>query len=175
MTVRRAASLAFLLLLAFCVRPELPRYRAERRLRAATDAFRAVMANPSAPDALAALDSIADSAREAGRALPHDPRPFVLGGSARLVARRPDAALELYRRALATGERAEIDLNLGRTLAWKNDSAAASAALLRALWVSPVLASSLPPATAKEVLERVAILERRLRAGRMKAPPPAPE
>ena len=65
-------------------------------------------------------------------------------------------ALDFYRDALATGERAEIDLNLGRAHALAGERPEAQAALLRALWISPALASALPAALSKRMLEDVA-------------------
>ena len=107
--------------------------------------------------------------------LPYDPRPLILAGSSRLLARRPQEALDYYRRAFATGERAEIDLNVGRAYGMTGDEEKASAAVLRALWISPTLAASLPKGAAAELTKRIRALEADLYAGRLPAPPPAPD
>lgn len=156
--------------------PEIPRYRGERELRKGTDALRRTMAtSKTVAEARPALDRVAALARSAASALPGDPRPRLLAGSARLVAGRGPEALDFYRDALATGERAEIDLNVGRAHAVAGDRPEAQTALLRALWVSPALAASLPEPISRRLLEEVSRLEDELRAGLLTAPPPMPD
>ena len=108
-------------------------------------------------------------------ALPADPRPWIIGGSAYLVTRQPERALQNYREALRTGERAEIDLNLGRAYAMGGRPDDSRAALLRAGWVSPEILASLPEGAREPLVARVAELSRELAQGRLTAPPPLPE
>jgi hypothetical protein len=84
-------------------------------------------------------------------------------------------ALDFYRDALATGERAEIDLNLGRAHAIAGERPEAQATILRALWISPALASALPKALSARLLEDVAKRENDLKAGLLQEPPPLPD
>ena len=56
----------------------------------------------------------------------------MIAGSAFLVTGQPERALETYREAFATGERAEIDLNLGRAYACSPAAATARDAALAA-------------------------------------------
>jgi tetratricopeptide (TPR) repeat protein len=171
--VLRLAAAAALLALVW---PEIPRYRAERTLRRAEDALRSAFAeNATVETARPGFDRAASLAQEAIAALPGDPRPRMLAGSARLVAGRPLEALDFYRDALATGERAEIDLNTGRAHALAGERPEAQTALLRALWISPALASAIPDPFGKRLLEEIARLENELRAGLLRAAPPMPE
>jgi tetratricopeptide (TPR) repeat protein len=170
----RGALLAAFLVAA--LRPELPRYRAERELRAATDAIRYVVTHPrDFPDPAAALDRIALVAAAAEAPLPGDPRPVVLEGSARLIQGEAQRALEIYRRALSLGERAETDLNLARAYERLGREPEARAAFLRAAWVSPVLLRAMLPDVAATAATEMARLERELKAGKLSAPPPLPE
>jgi tetratricopeptide (TPR) repeat protein len=156
--------------------PELARYRGERELRNGTDELRRALATSrSVEQARPALERTISFALAAARDLPGDPRPRVLAGSARLVGGRAPEALDFYRDALATGERAEIDLNIGRAHAVAGELPEAQATLLRALWISPALAASLPEQVSKRLREEVARLEKELSAGLLTGPPPLPE
>ncbi|MGH9366450.1 MAG: hypothetical protein ACRD3M_02090 [Thermoanaerobaculia bacterium] len=161
--------------LAALLWPEIPRYRAERELRRGTGELRRALASASKEAARPALERAARFALSAAPDLPGDPRPRVLAGSAKLVAGSPREALDFYRDALATGERAEIDLNVGRARALAGERPEAQAALLRALWISPALSASVPEPLSERLLEEVARLENELRAGLLSAPPPLPE
>jgi tetratricopeptide (TPR) repeat protein len=168
--------LAAVAALAALLRPEIPRYRAERELRRGTDALRrAVAASRSAAEARPELERAAALGITAAPALPGDPRPRMLAGSARLLEGRPQEALDYYRDALATGERAEIDLNVGRAHALAGERPEGQAALLRALWISPALAPAIPRPLSERLMEEVARLENDLRAGLLAAPPPLPD
>ena len=90
------------------------------------------------------------------------------------MTRQPERALEYYRAALATGERAEIDLNLGRAYGLARSRESAMAAFLRAGWISPEILGALAEPVREPVLAEIARLERELRAGRLSAPPPLP-
>jgi tetratricopeptide (TPR) repeat protein len=156
--------------------PEGPRYVAERRLRKGTDELRNALATSTSVElARPAVDRAATLGISAMAGLPEDPRPRLLAGSARLVAGRPLEALDFSRDALATGERAEIDLNAGRAHALAGERPEAQAALLRALWISPALASAIPEPLSGRILQEVGRLEVELRAGRLATPPPMPE
>jgi tetratricopeptide (TPR) repeat protein len=169
----RIAAAALLLAL---LRPEISRYRGERGLRRGTDELRRALATSrSVEEARPALERAAALGLAAARDLPGDPRPRVLAGSARLVAGRAPEALDLYRDALATGERAEIDLNLGRALAVAGQLPEAQATLLRAIWISPALAASLPGPVSRRLRDEAARLRKDLRAGLLTAPPPLPQ
>ncbi len=174
--MRALAWLGSVAVLAALLWTELGRYRAERELRRGTEELRrALTTSRTTAQAQPALDRAAAHALAAASGLPEDPRPRVLAGSARLVAGRALEALDFYRDALATGERAEIDLNLGRSHAVAGERPEAQAALLRALWISPALSGSLPEPVAKRLLEDVARLENELVAGLLAAPPPLPD
>jgi tetratricopeptide (TPR) repeat protein len=163
------------LALAAALVPEFSSYRAERRLYAASALFRSLIAEGNAAAGQTAmLDTIAASAMQAAEGLPNDSRPLILAGSARLVERRPAEALALYRRALGIGERAEIDLNLGRAYALAGNQQAASAAVLRAVWISPALISALPEQVQTPLEAALAENARRLGSHRLAAPPPLP-
>lgn len=174
MRLLRGALLAVALVLAF--RPEVARYRGERLLRAPTDTLRFVASHPGeVGDPQAELARITETALSAARDLPGDARPWILAGSSRLVAGEPGQALAFYRRALALGERSETDLNIGRAYEALGETANASAAFLRAVWVSPVLLSALLPDVAQEIAPRLERAESDLAAGRLERPPSLPE
>ncbi len=157
------------------LRPEPPRYAAERRLRVAGAAFQFLLApTEQVPDTNSALDRVAELALSATRALPGDPRPWTLAGSAQLTAGRGERALELYRSAFTRGERAEIDMNLGRAFALLERGEDANGAFLRGGWVSPALLEFMPPQVSQRVRPQITHLEAELAAGRLTAPPPAP-
>jgi len=169
------AALISLALVAAVV-PEFSSYRAEHRLYAASALFRSIIAEGNAAAGQTAmLDVVAESAMQAAEVLPNDSRPLILAGSARLVERRPAEALALYRLALGIGERAEIDLNLGRAYALAGNQQAASVAVLRAVWVSPALISALPEQVQAPLKAALAENARRLGSHRLAAAPPLPE
>ena len=173
--LRLTAGLALVAVLAAALWPELPRYAAERRLRATQEALRFVLMRTSeVTDPPAALAHIADVAFDTSGALPGDPRPFILAGAARRAAGQGDRALELFRSGLATGERAEIDLNIGRTTELLGRMDESRAWFIRGGWVSPPLLATLMPDTVGPIREEVARLEAELGAGRLKGPPPIP-
>jgi tetratricopeptide (TPR) repeat protein len=165
-------------LLAALAAPELPRYSAERRVGWATAAFQQLL-DSSQPqqggDTLRRLQAVGEMALSTTTALPGDPRPWMIGASSYLVTGQPQRALDFYRAALGTGERSEIDLNLGRAYAGLNRRDASDAALLRAGWISPEILSSLPRPSRDALLVKIADLDADLRAGRLAAPPPLPE
>ena len=172
---RRIAVAAGLAALAAFVAPEFGRYAAERRVGFATVAFRSVLERPSDARTTANILGVGELGLSAAPALPSDPRPWMIAGSAYLVTRQPEQALENYREALGTGERAEIDLNLGRAYALAGRKDDSQTALLRAGWVSPEILASLPESARDPLLARVAELSRELAQGRLSEPPPLPE
>ncbi len=153
--------------------PEFFRYRAEHRLYDASALFRALISQGNAAAGEnAMLDAVVELAMQAAEGFAGDSRPLILAGSARLVERRPDEALAFYRRALSIGERAEIDLNLGRAYALAGNQQAASAAVMRAVWVSPALISALPEQVQTPLRDALAEDAQRLISHRLSAPPP---
>lgn len=174
MRLARAALLAAVL--AALLWPERARYQAERELRRASEALRFVLTHSEEiSDPPAALEQIALLAAAAGPPLPGDPRPPVLEGSARLVRGEAGRALETYRRALAVGERAETDLNMGRAYERLGREADARMAFVRAAWVSPALLPAMLPDVAAAAAAEVARLEKELGEGRLKRPPALPD
>ncbi|HEU5250924.1 MAG TPA: hypothetical protein VFW15_13130, partial [Thermoanaerobaculia bacterium] len=108
-------AVAAALVLAAMTVPEIQRYGAEHRLGTASATFESVLGRPSEiENAREVLPRVGESAAAAAEHLPGASRGWVLAGSCQLVAGNPDRALAFYRRALETGERAEIHLNLGR-------------------------------------------------------------
>lgn len=170
--VRAAAVVGLLAALAW---PEFSRYAAERRVGYATTAFRALLDRSSDPETARNLVGVGQLALTTTGSLPDDPRPWILAGSSYLVTGQPERALEYYREAFATGERAEIDLNVGRAYAMLQRADSAAAAQLRAGWISPEILESLPPAVKHPLVAEVARLSEQLRQGRLAAPPPLPE
>jgi hypothetical protein len=161
--------------LAWALRPEIPRYQAERTLRPAADSLRYLVSHPGdVSDPRGALDHIQEIALSAAPGLPGDSRPLVLAGSCRLVGADAAGALEFYRKALDLGERAEIDLNLGRAYEAGGETEKAAAAFLRAIWISPALFPALLPDLQPALRERSAEMEKLLRDGSLSAPPPLP-
>lgn len=172
--MRRLGSIAFVLALAALLAPEFPRYAAERRVGFATAAFQSLLEKSGEPEAGRRILAVGELALSTTAALPGDPRPWMLGASSFLVTGQPDRALEYYRSALGTGERAEIDLNLGRAYASLARKESADAAFLRAGWVNPEILAALPEDLKGPLLARVAALSEQLRQGRLDAPPPLP-
>lgn len=172
--MRRVATIAAAALLAALAWPELPRYSAERRLGDATNAFRALLERASDPDTGRNLIVVGQAGLAVAGALPGDPRPWILGGSSFLVTNQPQPALETYREAFATGERSEIDLNLGRAYAMLGRRENAERAFVRAGWVSPEILDSLPEAMRDKAAAEVKRLTRDLYGGRLTEPPPLP-
>ncbi len=172
---RVLATAAALAALAALVAPEFRRYAAERRVGFATAAFRSLLGRTGDAETASNILRVGQLALTAVPGLPGDPRPWIIAGSACVVTRQPERALENYREAFATGERAEIDLNLGRAYALASRNEDADAALLRAGWVSPEILASLPAPAREPVLARIAALTQELADGRLTAPPPLPE
>lgn len=172
---RSAFSIGLVVVLCAASWPEIPRYLAERRLRLLEGALNMVLTRPTEiADPAAALNRIADMALESADALPADPRPALLAGGARLTNGEGDAALALYRSAIALGERAEADLNLGRACDAMARGAEARAWFVRGGWVSPPLLNALLPDVAASARDEIRRLEAELAAGRLAAPPPLP-
>jgi hypothetical protein len=173
--VRAVGAIAAAALLAALAAPELPRFAAERRVGLATVAFRDLLDRRSDPEASRRIQAIGELALSTTGGLPGDPRPWMLGASSFLVTGSPERALGLYRDAFATGERAEIDLNLGRAYSLLSRKESASAAFLRAGWVNPEILASLPSAVKTPLIEEIARLTEELNSGRLERPPPLPE
>ena len=173
--MRAAIALAFAAALALMAAPEFARYGAERRVGVATAAFRELVSRENVDlETARRIRAVGELALSATQSLPGDPRPWMIGASSYLVTGQPRRALEFYRAALATGERAEVDLNLGRAYARLGQAEAAEAAYLRAGWVSPEILETLPEPARRPLLDRIARLTETLRAGKLPAPPPLP-
>ena len=170
--VRAAAVLG---LLAAAVLPEWRRYQGDRllwRMHAVSDALLADADPPAA--ARRALAGMSRSAAEAAAALPGDPRPWMIASEARFEARDFPGALADLRRASASGERADVDFEMGRAFVLEKEFAAAQQSLVRAAWISPAVLAPLPEAARASLEDEVARLEGELRRGRLNAPPPRP-
>jgi cytochrome c-type biogenesis protein CcmH/NrfG len=172
--MRRVAGVALIAALVALVAPEVARYRAERRVGWATNAFRALLDRAGDPETARNILEVGAVALSSTGTLPGDPRPWMLVGSSFLVTGRPERALEFYREAFATGERAEIDLNLGRAYGLLRRADAESAAYVRAGWVSPDILASIPEAPRAKAQAEIEKLTIALSEGRLDAPPPLP-
>jgi O-antigen ligase len=171
-----AAGILACLILARAVWPELPRHAGERALRRVSEGLRFVLQHPTeVGDPQKVLVELAARARAAAVVLPGDPRPWVLAGSAYLVKGDPGLALELYRTALANGERSETDLNMGRAREGLGQPEQAHRAFLRTAWVNPRLIAAMLPDVADPIRREVQDLEVKLRLGQLRQPPPAPD
>jgi hypothetical protein len=172
--MRLAARVAAAALLVWLVAPEIRRYRAERRIGIATAVFQTLLERAGQPQGAAELLQVGRIATASAPDLPGDPRPWMIAGSAFLVTGQVEPALESYREAFATGERAEIDLNLGRAYLLARRRESSEAALLRAGWISPEILAPLSPAVRDPLVARIAQLSAELAAGRLAEPPPLP-
>lgn len=171
---RPIAVVALLAALAALAWPEIPRYAAERRVGFATSSLRSLLDRAGDPETARNIAAVGGIALSAAARLPGDPRPWVLAGSSCLVTGRPEKALEFYREAFSTGERAEIDLNLGRAYGTLRREDSARAAYLRAGWISPEILASLPAAVKDPALAEIGRLSGELSQGLLAAPPPLP-
>jgi tetratricopeptide (TPR) repeat protein len=170
--VRVVRALVVAAVLAFLLRPEFPRYRAERRLGAANAAFEYIVDRPTeVPGMPAILDRITATAVSTAPDLPGDSRAWVLAGSCQLVSGNAERALGFYREGLAIAERAEIHLNVGRAHAMLGQPDYAEAAFLRAAWISPALLRAVPKEFAPRVEKELRSLEAELASGKLSAPP----
>jgi O-antigen ligase len=168
-----AAGVVACLLLARAAWPELPRHAGERALRRVSEGLRFVLQHPTeVKDPQRALTELGARARAATLVLPGDPRPWVLAGSAHLIKGEPGLALELYRTALANGERSETDLNMGRAREGLGQPGEAHRAFLRSAWVNPRLLAGMLPDVADPIRREVQDLEVKLRLGQLRQPPP---
>jgi cytochrome c-type biogenesis protein CcmH/NrfG len=172
--MRRLLGLLLVAALGALVVPELARYRAERRVGYATNAFRVLLDRAADPETAQNVQAVGALALSASGSLPGDPRPWMLVGSSFLVTGQPERALEFYREAFATGERSEIDLNLGRAYGMLRRADSESAAYVRAGWVSPEILASLPEAPRSRTEAEIRKLTIALAEGRLDAPPPLP-
>jgi hypothetical protein len=158
------------------VLPEFARYAAERRLAAVTGTLEQIVAGGRVvPEAAPMLEHLAAMASATAEVNPSDTRGLIAGGTALLVAGQGAGARGHYRAAFVRGERAETDLNLARAYALEGRRVEAEAALLRAVWVSPMLIETLPSAERPRLQALLAELTARLRKGELAAPPPLPE
>jgi len=167
--MRRLFFFATLLALGATLWPEVARYRAEWRLADANARLGAALRGDGS---VASVETALAEARRAIAALPGDPRASLAASIALLLLKRGDEAKAILDRAIASGERPELTLNLGRARGTLGDEAGAQAAFLRTAWASPAAIATLPSALRTSVLERVRALEGELRDGRLDRPPP---
>ncbi|MGE5407494.1 MAG: hypothetical protein ACM3NV_02675 [Syntrophothermus sp.] len=172
--MRRVVGLALAAALVVLLLPEFPRYRAERRVGYATNAFRALLDRASDPETANNIRTVGALALSSVGSLPGDPRPWMLVGSSFLVTGQAERALEFYREAFATGERAEVDLNLGRAYGMLRRGESERAAYVRAGWVNPDILAALPEAARTPAQTEIARLAALLVEGKLDAPPPLP-
>ncbi len=169
----RLARAAVLLLAAATVTAEVERYRAERTLGRLTAAAESAQ---RAGRSAALLDPRLFDApvQRVASHLPGDPRAPIVAGAVHLLARDAPGALAWYAHALTDGERAEVDLNIGRAAMMRHDLALAQAAFLRAGWLSPALLTELPEAARTPLLKELARRTADLQDGSAGAIPPTP-
>lgn len=181
--MRWIRALALVAILAAALFPEFRRYTppflwdrsADREIQVASGVLRIVITRPQeVADPAGALSRVVEIAHSAERKIPHDPRPRILAGSAKLVSGDPGGALDEYRGAGREGERAEIDLNIARAYEAMGEVERSRAAYVRAAWISPALLPFLLPDLAESIRRDVARLEGDLKAGRLKQPPAMP-
>ena len=164
-----------LALIGLAAIPGARRWSAERALYRASAALQIVVTSAAqVPDREATLRWVADEAEHVSRRLPGDVRPMLLGGSACLVARDADCTLAWYARALAAGERAEIDLNIGRAYMLRRELQLAQGAFLRAGWLTPAVLEALPSVAREPLRAELDRLWAELAAGRLAEAPPPP-
>lgn len=154
--------------------PEFNRYGGERHLYRATSLFQSLLRTHAAENQGAVFELAVASANAATDSLPGDSRPLILAGSLRLFAHRPTEALAIYRKAFDLGERPEIDLNLGLAFEMNGNHPSASAAILRAAWISPAVILALPENLKAPLQAAIAHDAELLRHRRLGTPPPLP-
>src|SRR5207302_4337099 len=91
--VRAVRAAAVVAALALLTAPEIPRYRAERRIGFATGAFRNLLDRSGDPETARNIVAVGEVAVAAAGDLPGDPRPWILAGSSHLVTGQPQRAL----------------------------------------------------------------------------------
>lgn len=157
---------------AWLVWPELPRYRAEHLLADANARLERVLrgAEPAAT-AMASVQAAEGAARRAAQLLPSEPRPALARSIALIMTRRLDEAVAVLNDAIARGERPELTINLGRARAALGDEDGARRAYVSTAWAAPSAVGTLPQAMRQSVLDEVAALEAKLRAGELREVP----
>lgn len=101
-------------------------------------------------------------------------RYALLRGLILMLDGRAADAEAVLRTAIATGERPELTLTLGRALAAQGDEAGARAAFLRALWAAPQVGDTLPRAVRESLAVELQVMEQALREGHGATPPLPP-
>jgi tetratricopeptide (TPR) repeat protein len=150
------------------IAPEIRRYAGERRLYRLTGAMQIFSTSPALLEQRnALLLRLSDDAARVAT-YPADWRPKTLAGAACMQAGAYRLAATLFESALLTGERPELDINLGLALLSAGDRSAALRSLVRGVWISPAVAASLPPAVANDVSHEVDRLTALLRAGQLR-------
>jgi len=171
--VRTARAVAVVAALAAAVFPEVARYRAERllwRMHAAADR----LGSEAAPVA-EVEDGMIRGAADAARALPGDHRPWMIVGETEFAFRHFAEAAGAMRRAARTGERADLDFEIGRACILARDFGCGERAIARAAWISPSVLEPLPAAGRAVFERRMEKWEAELRAGLRTTPPEPPD
>lgn len=165
----KATFVAVLIALGAALWPEFGRYRGEWLLADANARLtQALRGNGAAASVQTALDH----ARRAEAVLPADPRPPLAAAIALLLLQRSGEAKTILEHAIASGERPELTLNLGRARGMLGDENGAQAAFLRTAWASPAAIATLPAFLRTTLLEQVRVHEDELRDGRLSQAPP---
>lgn len=166
-----AASVVLGALLAAFVVPSWRVASGKRRLREGEGLLLSAARQTDPAARAATLRDAEEVLDDAGRKLPHDPRPPYLLGSAALLRGDFTAALDRYRRSLAIEERPETDLNLSRAHTAAGEAEPAAADALRAVWLAPSLLRDLPTAVRDPIRRELARREHQLQLGRPAIPP----
>jgi len=180
--MKRAWQVVLVALLGLALWPEFSRYVAEWRLSEANVRLdRALQASQSAAragvpgvdrEALRQAQLAGALAEQAHAALSDDPRATLAHAIALIMTSRGADAEALLGAAIASGERPEFTINLGRARTTLGDEAGANAAYLRTAWASPQATATLPKAMREDFQRQVEQLDAQLRAGQLKTPPP---
>jgi hypothetical protein len=156
--------------------PELARYRAEWRLGAANahlaQVLRMQRASDAGGDALRHAGLAVALSEQVRATLPDDPRGVLAHAIGLILTGRGEQAVAVLDAAIATGERPEFTLNLGRARTTLGDEAGANRAYLRTAWASAQAIATLPKAMREDFLRQVQDLDAQLRAGELSAVPP---
>jgi hypothetical protein len=96
-------------------------------------------------------------------------------GEAEFAFRHFAEAAGAMRRAARTGERADLDFEIGRACILARDFECGDRAIARAAWISPSVLEPLPEAGRAVFERRVEKWEAELRAGLRKTPPAPPD
>lgn len=153
---------ALLLLAAFL--PDVRRHAGERSLyRAAALLGSAFSGSIPGADPHRLAVAARDLAAAASAALPWDPRPPIVEGTARLALGDAPGAEARFRASVDRAEKSEALVNLGRALLVKQQRDAARQVFFRAAWLHPASLATLPASFREPALAETRNAEARLR------------